>query len=261
MRVHPKGNPLWKWWWPLGGVAVAAFIAIGVSVGWSAELWAAAAVVAAVYLGAPVLAATLPELTGRRERSATVTASGTDANSVQASANSPTGTPDARPSPEVTMAAGPPARGDVARQPNSAAANTSPGHAADAQLGPASPDPPSQDMLRRRIAAMSQPPSRPPEQPGSRPWRRVGSTQFADLVHALGAILPSVSEANATAARAGVTRHLIRGGQDNPLLRWQAVLEQAIDDGVDDTVCAEALKLTNSARLRAAVANWIGEFP
>lgn len=108
-------------------------------------------------------------------------------------------------------------------------------------------------------AAMRQPSSRPPGQPGSRPWRRVGSTQFADLVYALGVSLPSVSEANAAAARAGVTRHLIRGGQGNPLLRWQAVLEQAIDDGVDDTLCAEALKLTKSAQLRAAVANWIGE--
>jgi hypothetical protein len=52
--------------------------------------------------------------------------------------------------------------------------------------------------------------------------------------------------------------YLVMGGQDNPVQRWQAVLGQAIDDEADDAVCSEALKLTNSAELRTAVANWIG---
>jgi hypothetical protein len=70
--------------------------------------------------------------------------------------------------------------------------------------------------------------------------------------------LNTVSQANSTAALAGVTMHLITGGQNNPVQRWQAVLAQAIGDEVDDTVCSEALKLTNSAEVRTAVANWIG---
>jgi hypothetical protein len=114
-------------------------------------------------------------------------------------------------------------------------------------------------MLQRRIAATSGRPLRPPEQPGDRSWRRVGSAQFADLVYALSVALPSVSQADDTASRSGVTRHLIRkGGRDTAFQRWQAVLEQAIDDEADDVVCAEALKLTNSAKLRAAVGDWIG---
>jgi hypothetical protein len=70
VRVRPGGNPLWKWWWPLGGVAVVALIAIGTIVGWSAYLWAPTAVVAAVYVGGPPMAASLGELTGRRKASA-----------------------------------------------------------------------------------------------------------------------------------------------------------------------------------------------
>lgn len=108
-----------------------------------------------------------------------------------------------------------------------------------------------------RIAEMSGWPHQPAEQPNSRPWRRVGSSQFAALVYALGVALPSVSQADDTAALSGVSRHLIRKGRDKPIQRWQAVLEQAIDDGVDDILCSEALKLTNSAQLRAAVADWI----
>jgi hypothetical protein len=114
-------------------------------------------------------------------------------------------------------------------------------------------------MLQRRIATTTGRQLRPPKQPGDRPWRRVGSKQFADLVYALSVALPSVSQADDTASLSGVTRHLIRkGGHDTALQRWQAVLEQAIDDEADDVVCSEALKLTNSAELRAAVADWIG---
>ena len=52
MRSRRRGNPLWKWWWPLGGVAVAALIAGGVATAWSAGLWAVAAVASAAYLAA-----------------------------------------------------------------------------------------------------------------------------------------------------------------------------------------------------------------
>jgi nucleoside phosphorylase len=109
-----------------------------------------------------------------------------------------------------------------------------------------------------RIAEVNEWSHQPEEQPNSRPWRRVGSSQFAALVYALGVALPSVSQADDTAGRSGVSRHLIRQGRGNPIQRWQAVLEQAIDDGVDDALCSEALKQTNSAQLRTAVADWIG---
>jgi len=109
-----------------------------------------------------------------------------------------------------------------------------------------------------RNAETSRWPHQPAEPPSSRPWRRVGSAQFATLVYALGTALPSVSQADDTAALSGVSRHLIRKGRDKPIQRWQAVLEQAIDDGVDDILCSETLKLTKSAELRAAAADWIG---
>jgi hypothetical protein len=131
--------------------------------------------------------------------------------------------------------------------------------AASAQNSHPADGAPSREMLQRRIAATTGWPFRPPERPGDRPWRRVGSAQFADLVYALSVAVPSVSQADDTASRSGVTRHLIKkGDHDTAFQRWQAVLEQAIDDEADDVVCAEALKLNNSAELRAVVADWIG---
>lgn len=214
MRGRRKGNPLWKWWWLLGGVAVAALTAGGVATAWSAALWAVAAVVAAVYLGIPMLATSLRDLTGTAEPA---TAGGE---------NNPPSLAPPRPQeprppiPEPT--------------PETAAAETLP----------------SRETLQAWIAEHT-------KRPGGRPWRRVGSPQFAELVYALAESVPSVGEASSTAARAGVSRQLIRSGRDNPIQRWQTVLEQAIDDGADDSLCSAALNLTNSARLRAAVAKWI----
>lgn len=211
MRGPWKGNQLWKWWWPLGGVAVAALIAGGVATAWSAALWAVAAVVVAAYLGVPVVATSLRDLRGTAE---------------------------------PVMAGG---------------ENTSPGLVHPRPPEPQSPipeptaetTPPAREALQA-VSAQHTTPS------AVRPWRKVGSPQFAELVYALAESVPSVDEASSTAAMAGVSRHLIRSGRDNSIQRWQAVLEQAIDDGADDSLCSAALKLTNSARLRSAVAEWIG---
>lgn len=258
MRIHPNGNPLWKWWWPLGGVAVAALIVVGVIVSWSASLWAAAGVVAVVYVGAPVTAATLGDLTSGRKPLATSTAAQSGANTLSAAMGPAGGTPVPDSLPEATVAVEPSTAGDGVYRLSGGAVDTDASNTTWARSSPPSADPPSREVLQRRIAAMSRPPPESPGQPGGRPWRRVGSRQFAKLVWALGKALPSVSQANATAVRAGVTLHLITGGEDNAVERWQAVLVQAIDDEADDAVCADTLNLTNSAQLRAAVADWIG---
>lgn len=210
MRSSREGNPLWKWWWPLGGVALVALIAGGVATAWSAALWAAAAVLAAVYLGIPMLATSLRDLTGTAEPA---TPAGEN--------NPPSLAPPRPPEPRSQI-----------------------------------PDPtpetllPARETLQAWIAEHA-------KRPVGRPWRRVGSPQFAELVYALAESVPSVGGASSTAARAGVSRQLIRSGRDNPIQRWQAVLEQAIDDGADDSLCSAALNLTNSARLRSAVAEWV----
>lgn len=262
MRVRPKGSPLWRWWWPFGGVAVLALIAIGVSTGWSANLWAAASVVAVVYVGVPVMAANLDDLTDKRKQPATASATQPGPNPLPASVDARaerTGTSDPELSSQTAATAEVSTVGETGSlRPGIIGANDT-SQAAWAQRSREADGAPSREMLQRRIATTSGRPLRPPEQPGDRPWRKVGSAQFADLVYALSVALPSASQADDTASRSGVTRHLVRkGGRDTALQRWQAVLEQAVDDEADDVVCAEALKLTNSANLRAAVADWIG---
>lgn len=259
MRFRPSGNPLWKWWWPLGGLAVAALLALGSSMGWSANLWAAAGVVAVLYVGVPVMAANLDDLSARGKRQAAANASQPSPNPLQAPIGPYAGSnraPVLETPSQLTATAEIPVIRETASQ-QGAAKDT--GHVAAAQCSPAADGTLSHEMLQRQIATKTGRKWRPPEQPGDRPWRRVGSAQFADLVYALSVALPSVGQADDTASRSGVTRHLIRkGGRDTALQRWQAVLEQAIDDEADDVVCSEALKLTNSANLRAAVADWIG---
>jgi hypothetical protein len=215
MRSHRKGNPLWQWWWPLGGVALAVLVAGGVATAWSGALWAVAAVVAAVYLGIPMLATSLKDLTGTADPAA----SGGENNPPSLAPPSPPMPQPLIPGPTLETVAA------EVRQ--------------------------SRETLQVRIADHAM-------RSGGRPWRRVGSAQFAELVYALAASVPSVDEAISAATLAGVSRQLIRSGRDNPIQRWQAVLEQAIDDGADDSLCSAALNLTNSARLRSAVAEWIG---
>lgn len=224
MRFRQKENPLWRWWWLLGGVAVAMLIAAGVAMAWSANLWAISAVVAAVYLGVPGTALSLRGLNGVQEKSGM----NGGKQAVEGATRVPATT------------------GEYRHLPTSAPKSA--GHDAT----------PSREALQLRIAEMSAPPSQRAGMYGERPWRRVGSVQFAELVQALGKALPSVSQADDTAALAGVSQHLIRTGRDYAVQRWHAVLERAIDDEVDDAVCSEALKLTNSPDLRSAVADWLG---
>lgn len=255
---------MWGWWWPLGGVAVLALIAIGVGMGWSANLWVAASVVAVVYVGVPVMAANLDDLADRRKQHATTSSPQPGPNPLQASGDAmagSTGTPVPELPSQTAATPGIPAVGDTGSNRRSVVGATDTSQAASARRSPRAAGPPSPEMLRRRIAATTGQPLRPPEQPSDRPWRRIGSAQFAELVYALSVAVPSVNQADDTAGLSGVTRHLIKKGRDTPFQRWQAVLEQAIDDGVVDIVCSEALKLTNSAQLRAAIADWIGSTP
>lgn len=259
MRFRPSGNPLWKWWWPLGGVAVATLLAIGSSMGWSANLWAAAGVAAVIYVGVPVMAANLDDLSARGKQQAEANGSQPSLNPLEAPIGpyaGRTGPPVLETPPQLTATVEIPVIRESASQQG---APKDTGQPEAAQCSPAADGTPSREMLQRAIAITTRRQWRPPEQPGDRPWRRVGSAQFADLVYALSVALPSVGQADDTASRSGVTRHLIRkGGRDTALQRWQAVLEQAIDDEADDVVCSEALKLTSSADLRTAVADWIG---
>jgi len=218
MRLRPSGDPLWKWWWPIGGAAVAALLAIGFSTGWSAAWWAAAGVVAVVYVGAPVMAASLEDLIATRKQQPLPSFSESETNQMRPSPDAPTG-----------------------------------GKAVSV------PEPPPQPETAKVIAMTGRSPRSSGQEP-ARPWRKVGSDQFANLVNKLSSALPSVKQAEDTAIISGVTAHLIRiGNNDTAQQRWQAVLQQAIDDGVDDRVCEEALKLTKSEQLATAVADWRGE--
>jgi hypothetical protein len=255
MRIRPTSHRLWKWWWPLGGVIVVGMIVAGVADGWSASLWAAAGVVAVVYLGVPVTAATLDELADARKQPRID-------NAAESGPDSPAPLATERPTVDMgqmaQMAREPPKRGDIGSSRDSES-NTRPGYTRPGSHQSLSANSsPSSELLQERIAAISGRPFQPLELTQDRPWRKVGSKQFAALVQALGIALPSVNTADDTADLAGVRGHLIRKGRDTPKERWQAVLERAIDDEVDDVLCAEALKYTNSPLLRAAVSDWIG---
>jgi hypothetical protein len=62
MDLDSRRVGLWKLWWPLGAVVLAGVIVTGIVTAWSASLWAAAGVVALVYLGVPGTAAALHQL-------------------------------------------------------------------------------------------------------------------------------------------------------------------------------------------------------
>lgn len=255
MRIRPTSGGLWKWWWPLGGVVVVGMAVAGVTDGWSANLWAAAGVVAVIYLGVPVTAATLNDLAAERKQPRIGDAAESGPNFPAPLA---TETPPLDVGQIAVEAREPPKIGDTESgrdsEPNTR--HGYPGSGSDQSMSTDSPA--SSELLQRRIAAISGRPFQPLELPRDRPWRKVGSKQFAALVHALGVALPSVNTADDTADLSGVRGHLIRKGRDTPKERWQAVLERAIDDEVDDVLCAEALKYTNSPLLREAVSDWIG---
>jgi len=253
MRLRPKGNFLWRWWWPLGGVALLGLIASGMTLGWSANLWAGAGLVAVVYVGVPVMAANLYDLAGSKSQSGNHPEAALGSDYGMAAVDQQTLAPNVDATDIEKIG-----QHGVGGHGTQSAANAG----AEAEVGTehsrATPVPPSSEGLQQRIAAMGEATNQPLASPNDRSWRRVGSAQFAALVESLGAALPSINIADDTADLAGVTRHLIRKGRDSPKQRWQSVLEQALDDRADDVVCSEALKLTRSEQLRAAVADWIG---
>ena len=220
MRLHLKGNRLWRWWWPLGLVVLLIMTDIGIVTRWSAGWWAAAAVVTAVYLGAPVMAGTLRDLTKAPEKPPEGTVDGYRDPQQPVPAMEPTlGGPEQLSKGDVMPT------GELPRQSTGVPAVRSPWKA-----GPV----------------------------GSRPWRKAGSAQFTELVYALSEALGTVDQADDTAVLAGVKRHFIRGGRDNALQRWLVVLELAIDDGVDDRLVNEALNQSKAERLRGAAMAWFG---
>jgi hypothetical protein len=224
MRLHLTSSRLWRWWWPFGLVILLVMVGIGFVTKWGVGWWAAAAVVAAVYLGAPVMAGTLRELTAKPEDLLDVTTdrhedSGAELSERSTQAMEPT-VVSSRQESKVDLVPG--------------------GNPQQHTTVPA-----IQSSWNGRPT-------------GPRPWRKVGSPQFAELVYALSDALTTVDQADDTAVLAGVRRHLIRGGRDNALQRWLTVLELAIDDGVDDRLVKEALKQSNAMRLREAAAAWFG---
>jgi hypothetical protein len=242
MRVRVGRLSLWRWWWQLGGAAVVAYIALGLAISWSPALWASAGIAAVVYVGVPVAATSLIDLVDSRK------------------------TPDGTimPNPESNRS---PLAVDQKEQsqPHEYLLGSGPHSKEGIRKGDGRPSQPpipspSSEFLQRRIFAADSRSILLPDRPIARPWRRVGSAQFASLVQALAVALPSVDDADDVAGLAGVRRYLIRRGRDTPKQRWQAVLEQAINDAADDFVCGEALKLNDPQELRAAVADWLGVF-
>lgn len=256
MRVCLRRGHLWRWWWPLGGVAVIGLTITGVAVRWSAAWWAAVAVVAAVYLGVPVMAANLGELGAADDQPELAS----DARPADRTAkNRPVSqmTMSVRPSPGISRDDGPQVGHGEYERPGAGGADEVSGGLEEHGIR-RRPMPPPSDLLPQRIAAVAGNAFPGSEPCNSRPWRRVGSPQFASLVQALGTALPSADIADDTADLSGVTRHLIRKGRDTAKQRWLAVLEQAIDDQVDDVLCAEALKQTNSEQLQSTISDWMG---
>jgi hypothetical protein len=84
-----------------------------------------------------------------------------------------------------------------------------------------------------------------------------GSPEFADLVHELAAAIPDAVRIDGIGARAGVSQNFVRQGFVDAVDRWQAVLAQAIEDGVDTRVCQEAQRTSRRPSLHSAIAAYL----
>lgn len=257
MRALRGQKSLWRWWWPLGGVVGMGFIALGLAVGWSGALWAAAGVAAVVYVGVPVAAESLIALAGSRKNSSISGTAETKSNYPPLTDHEKEEEPGSPAQIAIGDADAPKTRSAPVKD-NKAVYIEEARREVYGMPTPSPVLPPSSEFLQQRIRERSGWALQSPDSPRDRPWRRVGSEQFAALVQALAVALPSVDTADDVAGLAGVRRHMIRRGRDTPKQRWQAVLEQGINDNADDLVCGEALELNDPQELRVAVAEWLG---
>jgi hypothetical protein len=259
MGIRPGWQGLWRWWWLLGAAVLLGLTATGIGMEWSTAWWSAVAVVVAIYLGFPVTAVSLRDLGRPRDRPELDNASRTKMPVAPPAGQQASGTaePDEPPTagrPITNMKSGDNSWGRPSALSTGEGDGESPPTADVPVVVLSSPG-----SLEQPFAARREDSATVPACSRDRPWRRVGSVQFAALVQALSVALPSVDTADDAADLSGVSRHLIRKGRDTPKQRWLAVLEQALDDQVDDILCIEVLKLTNSETLRTAVSNWFRE--
>jgi hypothetical protein len=79
------------------------------------------------------------------------------------------------------------------------------------------------------------------KQAGKTVGMEIGSTEFADLIHALAKRIDDPVDITDTAKRAGLRMELVRtGGTQTPLNLWTAILTRAVKDGRVEQLMAEA---------------------
>jgi hypothetical protein len=87
--------------------------------------------------------------------------------------------------------------------------------------------------------------------------RSPGSPQFSDLVYALGRALSNQVTIYQICERAGMNRGDLEDGFVNAPARWHTALSLAVESGLEEELCREAVRASPNRALHAAVAAYI----
>jgi len=92
----------------------------------------------------------------------------------------------------------------------------------------------------------------------SKSKRYPGSPQFSDLVYALGHALGNPAYVYQVSELAGLNRGDLEDGFVNAPTRWYAALKLAVESGLEEALCREALRASRNRELHAAAAAYLG---
>jgi len=117
-----------------------------------------------------------------------------------------------------------------------------------ASISPFPMPPPQAPLNAGELPTMAEPESR----------RQPGATQFSDLVYALGRALGNPASVYQVSELAGLNRGDLEDGFVNAPTRWYAALRIAVESGLEEAFCREALRASPNRELHAAAMAYLG---
>lgn len=87
--------------------------------------------------------------------------------------------------------------------------------------------------------------------------RYPGSRQYSDLVYALGRALGNPASVYQVSELAGLNRGDLEDGFVNAPTRWHAALKLAVESGLEEALCHEALRASPNRELHKAAAAYL----